>query len=86
MGIMDALLKIADDFAVQDDFDVRCPECGEPMAYSSSQCLYKCPECGYEMDEDDYEPDADEDGVPFGCQACGGPYPQCKTSCTLFDD
>ena len=33
----------------------------------------------YNNDEYEDEPDA-------GCQACGGPYPQCKTSCDRFDD
>lgn len=23
---------------------------------------------------------------PAGCRACGGPYPSCKTSCSMFDD
>lgn len=24
--------------------------------------------------------------VPSGCRACGGPYPSCKDSCSMFDD
>jgi len=24
--------------------------------------------------------------VPVGCSACGGPYPQCKMGCPVFDD
>lgn len=24
--------------------------------------------------------------IPAGCRACGGPYPNCKSSCPLFDD
>lgn len=32
---------------------------------------------------DDYEPEED---MPECCIACGGPYPQCTTSCKLFDD
>lgn len=23
--------------------------------------------------------------IPSGCRACGGPYPECKSSCNLFD-
>jgi len=23
---------------------------------------------------------------PVGCRACGGPYPNCMTSCSLFDN
>jgi hypothetical protein len=32
---------------------------------------------------DEYDDNSD---IPKGCQACGGPYPDCKTSCVLFDD
>ncbi len=24
--------------------------------------------------------------IPAGCRACGGPYPDCKSSCNLYDD
>ncbi len=24
--------------------------------------------------------------VPSGCRACGGPYPSCCDSCSMFDD
>lgn len=24
--------------------------------------------------------------IPSGCRACGGPYPECKASCNLYDD
>lgn len=24
--------------------------------------------------------------VPSGCRGCGGPYPDCRDSCNLFDD
>ena len=24
--------------------------------------------------------------VPVGCRACGGPYPDCRTSCNMFDN
>lgn len=24
--------------------------------------------------------------IPSGCRACGGPYPECKASCTIYDD
>ena len=27
-----------------------------------------------------------DDETPEGCDACGGPYPHCKTSCPIFDD
>lgn len=28
----------------------------------------------------------DGDVPPAGCRACGGPYPSCTTSCSMFDD
>ena len=36
-------------------------------------------------EEEDYEP-FEYDGIPEGCLACGGDYPNCTTSCPLFDD
>ena len=24
--------------------------------------------------------------IPVGCRACGGPYPECRSSCNLFDE
>ena len=51
-----------------------------------------CPSCGWQIDEMEYEYEddelhyLDEDVPPAGCRACGGPYPQCKSSCKLFDD
>lgn len=61
--------------------------------------VYTCPSCGYMFYGEDYElNDDDEDSEwdsivlqaydddvpPKGCRACGGPYPQCKSSCGLF--
>ena len=28
----------------------------------------------------------DDDEMPEGCAACGGPWPSCKISCSLYDD
>ncbi|MEY8515369.1 hypothetical protein AALC25_00305 [Lachnospiraceae bacterium 29-84] len=63
-----------------------CPQCGKTMGYSYNKSEFKCPQCGYMMDEDEWEPEREDDGIPWGCQNCGGPYPQCITSCKLFDD
>lgn len=30
--------------------------------------------------------DDDDDDIPECCIACGGPYPSCMSSCSLFDD
>ncbi len=61
--------------------------------------IYVCPSCGWSVDVLDYEYEEDEeewsdeifnmydgDVPPVGCRACGGPYPQCKSSCKIFDD
>ena len=64
-----------------------CPKCGETMGYCYHKSEFKCPSCGYIMDEYDWERDDEkENDIPWGCKVCGGPYPQCKTSCKLFDD
>lgn len=73
-----------------------CEECGGKMEKADDTVLV-CKECGYSTDIDDYgdaheyddyyssvkESDADE---PECCKACGGPYPECMTSCKIFDD
>ncbi len=41
------------------------------------------------IDDNDYDSEDDEYdayGVPIGCSACGGDYPNCKDSCPMFDD
>lgn len=40
----------------------------------------------HEDDEFDEEDDYDPDYIPEGCRACGGDYPNCTSSCPLFDD
>jgi len=32
------------------------------------------------------EPIDDVGGIPEGCRACGGDYPNCVDSCPLYDD
>ncbi len=44
-----------------------------------------------EEDFDEYDdiyerPYNDEEEMPDCCRACGGPWPNCKTSCKIFDD
>lgn len=46
----------------------------------------------YSDEVDEFEEDFDEDeyedamGIPFGCAACGGDYPNCRQGCSLFND
>ena len=62
-----------------------CPECGEEMGYSYVLGEFKCKSCGYIMDEMDWDPKETGD-IPWGCTVCGGPYPDCKAGCKVFDD
>ena len=52
-------------------------ENGNPIAWGIEEV---------EDDTDEYEDIYDPDYVPVGCRACGGPYPNCKWSCNLFDE
>lgn len=36
----------------------------------------------YDYDSDEF----DEDEIPEGCLACGGPYPLCIDGCALFEE
>lgn len=71
-----------------------CPKCGNGKMIPTGGNWYECDECGFEAEEDpdcggwiiedceDDEYDSDE-----GCMACGNPaYPDCKSSCSMFDD
>lgn len=56
-----------------------CPNCGAEL-FDNEDGTFDCCECEETFDYDDlYD-------VPPGCESCGGPYPQCKSSCKLFDD
>lgn len=65
--------------------------CGVDMVYIGNGD-WKCPTCGRIISFG--EPDEDEDdnnyyevgGVPVGCLACGGDYPNCKDACPMFDN
>lgn len=45
-----------------------------------------CSDCAICEQENREEPIYSEDNPPPGCRACGGPFPQCTTSCPIFDD
>lgn len=73
-----------------------CNKCGAVMDRVKDPrggCdIYSCPSCGWEIDEMEYEYEEDdplasaEEEIPAYCEACGGPYPDCRASCKLFDD
>lgn len=71
---------------------MKCGCCGHDLE-EIRRNIYECPNCGFSFDDVTDEvlstsiyDDEDEDDVPEGCRACGGPYPDCTTSCPLFDD
>lgn len=75
-----------------------CPRCGGQMTFQFSD-EWECQSCGCvgesEMDGDGNGwhiyitgegggPNVDD--MPECCKACGGPYPDCMSSCKIFDD
>ena len=71
---------------------MKCGHCGHDLEEIGMN-IYECPNCGYSFNDETEEvlstsiySEADEDDIPEGCKACGGPYPDCTTSCSLFDD
>lgn len=63
-----------------------CPNCGRRLRRvrdifgSWDGETYICDYCAAQYDDDD------EDFVPEGCSACGGPYPECRDSYPIFDE
>lgn len=75
------------DFGIYPD----CPECGTEMGFNYFKVEWKCPNCGHISDLDEAMEICDEDGSgddekPYVCRTCGGPYPDCRSSCKMFDD
>ena len=75
----------------------KCLVCGGTMEHIKGRD-WACTKCGADawmgdygslcfdaelFDDYDYE---NYNGVPIGCAACGGDYPNCKTGCPMFDD
>lgn len=65
-----------------------CPECGQTLYFDwATEDYFACKNCNKVFDADYISSihEAEMD-MPFCCEACGGPYPQCMTSCKIFDD
>lgn len=75
-----------------DDCTWKCDECDSVLndqpGFSTDCGEWECTKCGCinYIDEDNIIEEDEEDDVPEGCEACGGPYPDCKYSCNLFDE
>ena len=75
----------------------KCKQCGGKMDIAEFDMLI-CSVCGDAVDLEDYDTvyvkyseqvftSADSLlAVPAGCRACGGDYPHCKASCSIFDE
>lgn len=70
--------------------DDYCPKCGARMRwYDQWKNLLLCEECGYDFDpwafdDEEFGDDDSEEGIPEGCAACGGPWPECMDYCRVF--
>lgn len=72
----------------------KCLVCGGKMKKTGTGYEpWECMDCGARASETYYGGLAfdavyfDDDDSDVGCMACGNPaYPECKTSCPLFDD
>ena len=74
----------------------KCPNCESGVLSQVLDKYWRCPDCflnayqiGDELsyDDSDLEQQSRSDGKPECCVSCGcGAYPDCKTSCKIFDD
>lgn len=75
-----------------------CRECGSKMVKIDEETVL-CNSCHFSIEIEDYS-DHDYEGyndynlyfsqttddIPDGCDACGGPWPNCIDSCNLCND
>lgn len=78
-----------------------CPDCHKPINHKNGYwecniCNYSVTDDeveigdGFPTLESTYENDygyiyEEPDELPESCETCGGPYPDCKSSCKMFD-
>lgn len=78
-----------------------CPDCHKPITHKQDYwecniCNYSITNeevengDGFPTLESTYENDygniySDKNDIPEGCDACGGPYPDCISSCKMYD-
>lgn len=68
-----------------------CPECGMTMPFYGSgtkEDYFECDNCltkifAEEIADGEYP---DIGCAPLCCRECDGPYPDCRTTCRIFDD
>ena len=68
--------------------ELACPDCMNGiLQFNSSTGNYKCFQCGFECNTRDLDV-RDSLGIffkPKKCIDCGGPYPDCESTCYLDD-
>lgn len=67
----------------------ECPICRYSITDEEVEFGDGCSTLESSYEQENYETiyhDPSDDGIPEGCSACGGPYPDCCDSCPLFDD
>lgn len=72
----------------QDEGYWLCPECGNNVTDDDVELGLGCSTLEEALQEE-YERwygNRKPDEAPEGCSACGGPYPDCMSSCNLFAD
>ncbi len=78
---------------------MKCGDCLTTLVHKDG--YYECPNCGWTIADDEIEDFDLEDyrsqhafhalpgggaDMPDCCTACGGDYPNCADSCSMFDD
>ena len=71
---------------------IDCPHCGAEVIPTGAESI-DCPVCGAriylewdDVNKEYYVWESSAGSMPDCCSACGGPYPDCKISCKIFDD
>lgn len=59
--------------------------CNYGVEFEDYGTVYDTARGKYEAAMGDYADD-DSCDIPEACLSCGGPYPQCMTSCRIFDE
>ena len=81
------------------EYDWCCDECNDylndQLGFNAYCGYWTCSKCGCSnkigkseiiFDTGSFYLTDENVDIPVGCSACGGPYPNCMSSCSLFDN
>lgn len=73
--------------SIQNSFSGKwiCPKCGKYVRQTTVNRHFAEHET-YDEYDNYYDSNSYIIDMPEACKACGGPFPNCTTSCKLFDD